>query len=441
MHLLIVDDDPDQLNLLQGFLQDQDFEVHTADSAKQARQIFSEQPVQIVLLDQRMPDRSGEELLAEFMKINPLIRAVMITAYATVETAVQVMKLGAVDFLEKPVDLSSLKLKLQSMQEALHIEQEAAEVAALLEDSSLPLPMIGSSPAMQQVFSLVKRLAPTPWTVLVSGETGTGKGLLAKMIHDLSSRREEPFIGVNCAAIPENLFESELFGHVKGAFTGAEKNKKGRFELAQAGTLFLDEIGELPESLQAKLLQTLQESIIYKVGSETPITVDVRLIAASNRDLKHLVEQGRFREDLFYRLNVLSLELPSLRERREDIPDLITHFCSRYAPKTFQLTDQAITALVKYNYPGNVRELEHLIQRLSVFTRSPKVRLEDLPEEVRLHSATSQGKLKQRLESVEREMINQALMRHKGNQSRAAEELGISERVIRYKMRKYKLSR
>lgn len=439
MHILIVEDDPDQLTLLQGFLKHQGYTAYTALEAKTAEEIFASQPIQVVLLDQRMPDISGEELLARLKGINPLLKAIMITAYASVDIAVEVMKLGAVDFLEKPVDLQILLKKLKDLDESLQTEEEASEVAESIQKSELPLNIVGNSPAMYELLSLVKRVAPTPWTVLISGETGTGKGLLAKLIHELSPRKEEPLIEVNCAAIPESLFESELFGHVKGAFTGAEKNKKGRFELADQGSLFLDEIGELPESMQAKMLQALQEGKISKVGSEDSLSVDVRLIAATNRNLKEMVDQGRFREDLYYRLNVLNLDLPPLREHREDIAELIEYFLKRYTAGKVKLSEQALNTLVKYHYPGNVRELEHLIQRIGVLVRGSTIKQEDLPQEVRFHSAASQGKLKQRLEAVEKEMISQAMQRHSGNQSQAARELGISERVMRYKLSKYEI--
>lgn len=439
MQILIVDDDRDQIELLQGFLERQNYIVHAAEDVETAENIFSEQPVQIVLLDQRMPKLSGEELLSRFKNQNPLVKAIMITAYGSVDTAVQVMKLGAVDFLEKPIDLQELNAKLQELEESVHIEEEAAEVAASMQQSELPLNIIGNSPPMKQLLSQLKRIAPTPWTVLISGDTGTGKGLLAKLLHELSPRKEEPLIDVNCAAIPENLFESELFGHVKGAFTGAEKSKKGRFEQAHKGTLFLDEIGDLPVPLQAKILHALQENIISRVGSEENIRVDVRLIAATNRNLSQLVEQGNFREDLYYRLNVLNLELPALSERREDIPALLDHFLNRYSSGNMQFSEQALNTLVKYNFPGNVRELEHLVQRVSVLGRKNIIDKQDLPEEVRFYSASSQGKLKKRLEAVEKEMISSALKRNSGNQSQAASELGISERVIRYKLLKYNI--
>ncbi|SDX14373.1 sigma-54-dependent transcriptional regulator [Thiocapsa roseopersicina] len=442
MNILIADDDPMQRELLQGFLERQGHRVLCAADGEQAVAIVRAEPVQLVLLDQRMPKLSGDLALAEMKALNPLIRAFMITGYGAVDTAVSVMKLGADEFLEKPLDLPSLLEKIQRVEIVLAVDEEVAAVEdALEENPGLPLRLIGKSPAMLEVLSVVHRVSSSPWNVLIGGETGTGKEMIARLIHLLGTRRDAPFIEVNCAAIPENLFESELFGHEKGAFTGAAKQRRGRFELAHGGTLFLDEVGELPLILQSKLLRALQEGRFTRVGGESDLTADVRIITASNRDLRIMVEDGRFREDLFFRLNVLEIDLPPLRQRREDIPALIEHFLARYADRPVRLSHEAMDVLVKYAYPGNVRELEHIVQRTLTLTRGGLIKPADLPPEVRRAEMIDHGLLQERIEAVEREMLVSALERTAWIQTRAAEMLGISERVLRYKMGKYGIRR
>ena len=439
MKILVVDDEATQRNMLKGFLEKQGFEVFTAESGRQALELFNQLPFQLVLLDHRMPDLTGDEVLARIKAINPMVRAIMITAFGSVDTAVTVMKLGADDFLEKPVDLVQLLEKIQRIEQRVAVETEAADVTAAVDRENLPVKIIGDSAAMKEVLSLVTRVAPTPWTVLIRGETGTGKELIARLIHLLSPVKDGPFIEVNCGAIPDNLFESELFGHEKGAFTGAVAARKGRFELARGGTLFLDEIGELPLSLQPKLLRALQEKRISRVGGEKEITVDVRVIAATNRELNRSVEQGQFREDLYYRLNVLDIEIPPLRRRKEDIPTLVHAFLERYGLRPVTFDPEAMATLVKYSFPGNVRELEHIIQRTITLARGNVIRASDLPPEVRFQQAAAQGNLSDRLSAVEREMLIAALDKAGWVQTRAAESLGISERVLRYKMKKYRI--
>ena len=441
MKILLVDDEEMQRDLLKGFLEKQGYDVTTAEDGRSAIQLFSQLPFQLTLLDHRMPGLSGDEVLRKMKEINPMVRSIMITAFGSVDTAVTVMKLGADDFLEKPVDLSSLLKKIRMIEQTVMIEKEAASVAETLNEDKLPIKVIGNSKAMKELLSLVRRIAPTQWTVLISGETGTGKELIAKLIHLLSQRKEKPFIGVNCAAIPENLFESELFGHEKGSFTGASSSRKGRFELAMGGSLFLDEVGELPLNLQAKLLRSLEEKKINRVGSEKEISIDIRVLTATNRDIRKMVEDGTFREDLFYRLNVLNIEIPSLRNRKEDIPALTDFFLERYSSRPIKFDSDAITTLIKYPFPGNIRELEHMIQKILTLSRNSLIRSEDLPSEVRFHHATEQGTLSERLEAMEREMLISALEKHNWIQTHASESLGISERVMRYKMKKYQIRR
>ncbi len=442
MNILVVDDDDVQRELLQGFLSKQGYRVSGAADGEDALNRFQREPVQLVLLDHRMPGMTGDQVLERMKALNPTLRAIMITAYGAVDTAVKVMKLGADEFLEKPVDLTLLLDKIQRVEQSLAVEKDVAEVELALVETPLPLDFIGASPAMREVLSLVRRIADSPWSVLIHGETGTGKELIARLIHQLSPQADAPFIEVNCAAIPETLFESELFGHEKGAFTGAAKQRRGRFELARGGTLFLDEVGELPPALQSKLLRALQEKRINRVGSEADIEVDVRVVAATNRDLRAMVEDGAFREDLFFRLNVLDVELPPLRHRREDVPALVEYFVQRYARGPVRLGPDTLDVLIKYPYPGNVRELEHIIQRALTLSRSSVLRPGDLPPEVRRPAAVDQsGPRQERLESVEKEMLEQALDKADWVQTRAAEQLGISERVLRYKMGKYALKR
>ncbi len=330
MLILIVDDEQTQREMLQGFLEKQGYKVVIASGGHEALHLFESMPVQLVLLDHRMDDMNGDEVLEKMRATSPLLRAIMISAHGDISTAVKVMRLGADDFMEKPVDLTDLMAKVRQIEQNLAVQEESEKITHFLKHEKLPISIIGSSDKMQELLSLVYRVAATEWSVLICGETGTGKELIARLIHLMSSRKDGPFIEVNCAAIPENLFESELFGHEKGAFTGASSKRRGRFELAAGGTLFLDEIGELPLHLQAKLLRTLQEKKITRVGSEVDIAVDTRVVTATNKDLKQMVIEKQFREDLFFRLNVLDLTIPPLRERREDIVELIDFFMEKY---------------------------------------------------------------------------------------------------------------
>ena len=435
MKILIVDDEEMQRNILRGFLEKQGYQILSASGGKEALRIFEAIPVQLVLIDQRMGDMNGDIVLEKMKALYPLVKAIMITAHGSVDTAVKVMKLGAYDFLEKPIDLTQLLDKIQKIEQDEEIQDEAVKVADSIQQGELPVVIIGSGKKMQELLSLVYRIAPTEWPALIRGETGTGKELIARLIHLMSPRKNEPFIEVNCAAIPENLFESELFGHEKGAFTGASSMRRGRFELADRGSIFLDEIGELSLPLQAKLLRTLQDKNITRVGGEKRIEVDIRVLAATNRDLKKMVDGGLFREDLYFRLNVLELIIPPLRERREDILELIKYFFEKYCFKEMSFDSDAMSQLVKYNFPGNVRELEHLIQRLVTLVRGKVIRFRDLPPAIR-EKQIHTGRLNERLERLEREMIVLALEEHDWVQTRAAESLGISERVLRYKMNK-----
>ncbi len=436
MLILIVDDEQTQREMLQGFLEKQGYKVVIASGGHEALHLFESMPVQLVLLDHRMDDMNGDEVLEKMRATSPLLRAIMISAHGDISTAVKVMRLGADDFMEKPVDLTDLMAKVRQIEQNLAVQEESEKITHFLKHEKLPISIIGSSDKMQELLSLVYRVAATEWSVLICGETGTGKELIARLIHLMSSRKDGPFIEVNCAAIPENLFESELFGHEKGAFTGASSKRRGRFELAAGGTLFLDEVGELPLHLQAKLLRTLQEKKITRVGSEVDIAVDTRVVTATNKDLKQMVIEKQFREDLFFRLNVLDLTIPPLRERREDIVELIDFFMEKYVlDSEIKFDNDSIAQLVKYMFPGNVRELEHLIQRLLTLVRGNTITVADLPKQIR-ENCTKSGLLSDRLATVEKKMLVAALEENHWVQTKAAEDLGISERVLRYKMNK-----
>jgi DNA-binding NtrC family response regulator len=443
--ILVVDDEPAQRELVAGFLAKRGFEVVQAPSGQAALTRFKQEPFDLVLTDQKMPDRSGLEVLEGIRSITPETAVIIMTAYGTIETAVGAMKAGAADYLTKPLNLDELLHRIHRVRERQHLLSENRELREALAERHRVEGIIGESGPMQEALSLVRRVAPSDATVLIRGESGTGKELIANAIHYASPRAAGPLVKVNCAALAESLLEAELFGHEKGAFTGAIATRKGRFELADGGSLFLDEIGDLPAHMQVKLLRVLQEREFERVGSSRPITVNVRLLAATHRDLEGLVRDGRFREDLYYRVNVVTVTLPPLRERRDDLPLLIDHFVRTFAAKNAKpiegLTREAREALLRYDYPGNVRELENLIERAVVLTRDEVIGVGDLP--LTLHdpapeSAAGPG-LEAAVEGLERRMIREALATAGGVQTRAADLLGISERVLRYKLKKYGL--
>lgn len=443
--ILVVDDEPAQLELLSGFLAKQGFETLLAQGATEALEIFRRESIDLVLSDQKMPDMSGLDLVKAVRAINPEASVIVITAYGTVDTAVAAIKSGAADYLTKPVNLDELLYRVEQVRERHRLLSENRELRETLQMHQRIEGIIGEGDRMLEVFSLVRRVASSEATVLIRGESGTGKELIAKAIHFGSPRASGPMVRVNCAALPETLLESELFGHEKGAFTGALAARKGRFELADGGTLFLDEIGDLPLPLQAKLLRVLQEREFERLGSSTPVRVNVRILTATHRDLEALLKAGQFREDLYYRLNVVTIALPALRERREDIPLLMDHFVDLFAEKNHKtihgFTQEAREMLLRYDYPGNVRELENIVERAVVLTRDDVIGRGDLPLSTQ-NVAGDEGKHKSlpaAVEAVERKMIADALARSGGIQTRAAELLGVSERALRYKLNKYGL--
>ena len=451
LRILIVDDEKVQLEILEGFLVKQGYEATAAEDGQRALEKFKNGSFDAVLTDYRMPGMDGMQLLREVRRLQPEAVVVIMTAYGTVGTAVAAMKEGAYDYLTKPIDLDELLLLIQRVEREVGLDQENRELKEQLREKFKVDFIVSASRQMEEALNLVGRVSRSSATILILGESGTGKELIARAIHYSSPRADKPFVKVNCAALPENLLESELFGHEKGAFTGAVARRIGRFELADQGSIFLDEIGDLSPSLQMKLLRVLQEKEFERVGSNQTIRSDVRVIAATNRNLEEAIQKGTFREDLYYRLNVVTISLPPLRERKEDIPLLVEHFLKKYnrenKKKVTSLSKEARDLLVRYDYPGNVRELENIVERAVVLCRGDTLTTQDLPLNLRegkaeaaLERDRGTQSLPGTLEEIERQLILKALERSGGVQTKAAEELGISERVLRYKMKKYSLA-
>ena len=442
--VLIVDDD----NLVNEFLTETlvraNYHCVSALSGEEALVKFKAQTFDIVLTDLKMKELDGLSLLGHVKRLAPDTVVVMMTAYGTVETAVKAIKMGAYDFLLKPVSPEALEHILTRITEVLDLRSENR---ILREDLANRFQnIIGKSKIMRDVFDLIKSVADARSTVMISGASGTGKELVARAIHYASNRREGPFVKLNCAAIPETLVEAELFGYEKGAFTDAKKTSRGRFELADGGTLLLDEISEMPLNLKSKLLRVIQEREFERVGSSATISVDVRIVATSNRNLKEFISEGKFREDLFFRLNVIPIQLPKLEDRKEDIPALVQHFIEKYNlenAKTVRQVDEAgMRLLMKYHWPGNVRELENLIERAVVTSKSDFLTDDDFPAELAL------GKLDEMpirmdspmtLDEAERILVIKSLKRNGGNKTRAAEELGVTPRTIRNKLAEWQM--
>jgi len=446
--ILIVDDEKVQREILEGFLVKQGYQAKAEEDGLKALEKFRSGDFDLVLTDYRMPGMDGIQLLREVRRLNPEAVVVIMTAYGTVGTAVAAMKEGAYDYLTKPIDLDELLLLIQRVEREVSLGQENRELKEQLREKFKVDFIVSASRRMEEALNLIGRVSQSPATVIILGESGTGKELIARAIHYSSARADKPFVKVNCAALPESLLESELFGHEKGAFTGAVARRIGRFEQADQGSIFLDEIGDLFPALQMKLLRVLQEKEFERLGSNQTIKSDVRVIAATNRNLEEAIKKGTFREDLYYRLNVVTISLPLLRERKEDIPLLVEHFLKKYNrennKKVNSLSKEARDLLLRYEYPGNVRELENIIERAVVLCRGDTLTTQDLPLNLRdsktetaLERAREGRSLPDTLEEIERQLIAKALERSGGVQTKAAEELGISERVLRYKMKKY----
>lgn len=447
--ILIVDDDASQRRLIEFWLQEDGYRTVTAEDGKAGLRAFEQRAPALVITDVRMPGMSGLDLLGKIKGDNPDIPFILITAFATVDDAVEALKLGATDYIIKPLKADEVKLSVRRTLEQKELVDENRRLREFAGDSFRFESILAQSRRMRSILEIAAQVARRDSTVLLTGESGTGKELLAKAIHQTSLRANKPFVTVNCGALPENLAESELFGHRKGSFTGAIADRAGKFESANEGTIFLDEVGELSLPLQVKLLRVIQEREIDKVGNAHSIKVNVRILAATNRNLKNLVEDGQFREDLYYRLSVVTIDVPPLRERQEDIPLLAHHFVKqfsdRYAIPGLSITEEALEKLGQYNWLGNVRELQNVIERVSVLARSNKIGVDELPPEVRSSAsriASISLKLPEEgidLEQIEKEILLQALEKHSWNQSQAARYLNISRKTLIYRMEKFAL--
>nr|WP_320017040.1 sigma-54 dependent transcriptional regulator [uncultured Desulfobacter sp.] len=440
IRILLVEDEHLQREMLRDVLEKEGYRVVEAQNGTQAMNAARQYEIDLAVLDYKMPGQNGLEVLTQLKSLQPDLQAIMVTAYGTIETAVEVMKAGAMDYITKPIDLDQLLLLIEKAASHRAVIRENSILRRQLRDKQVTQKeIIYKSEKMQDLIRLAHKIAPSDASVLIQGETGTGKELLAKLIHALSARADHPLITVNCSALPESLVESELFGHEKGAFTGAHKKHIGRFELADSGTLFMDELGELSAAVQTKLLRFLQEKEFQRVGAERTLTSDVRIISATNRNLKEDIKKGVFREDLFFRINVVTLQIPPLRERKDDIPALAEFFVDRFVRRTdkkiFRISSEAMGCLVKYDFPGNVRELENIIERAVVLCHGEMIGISDLPFKEPL--PPSKGSLKENLEELESRMVAQALKSCDGHQTNAALQLGISERMLRYKLKKY----
>ncbi len=451
--ILVVDDEKNYLLVLSEILQDEGYEVLTAQGGPEALEIQKSSDLDLILTDMKMPGMDGIELLENIKALDPDLPVIMMTAHGTVDKAVEAMQKGAYSYILKPFDNERLTIYVKKAVALYQVVKDNRRLRETVESQYRFGNFIGKSKPIRDVFETIRKVAPSNATVLIEGESGTGKELVAKSIHFNSPRRDKPFIAVNCSALAENLLESELFGHEKGAFTGAVARKKGRFELADHGTLFLDEIGELSQNLQVKLLRVLQEKTFELVGGTRPITADIRVIAATNKNLREEMLNGRFREDLFYRLNVVRIELPPLKQRREDIRLLVNHFIDKYAAERkvnipLKGVDQEVDRLFfDYSWPGNVRELENLIERVMILCPNDTIQVSDLPKDFRdnVHNALhlegipSDATLYETLATIEKAMIERALKMADNVQAHAAAMLGIGKSGLNQKIKKYNL--
>lgn len=446
--ILIVDDEQSQRSVLSGYLRKKKYLTFEASSVDDATDQIKKKSVDIVLTDLKMPGKSGYDLLKEVNSFSPETTVVLMTAFGTIEDAVRAMREGAYDYLTKPIDLEELDILINRILEQKRLISENQLMREQLTDRFSFKEIISQSSQMEHVLNTAGRVANSKASVLIRGESGTGKELIAKIIHFNSPRANKSFVAVNCAALNENLLESELFGHEKGAFTGAEKQRRGRFELADGGTLFLDEIGDVPLTTQVKLLRVLQEQQFDRVGGTETIKVDVRVLTATSRNLEQMIKDGTFREDLFYRLNVVPIDIPPLRNRREDIPLLLEHYLKRYSDEqsrsNISFSKEAWEILLRYDYPGNIRELENIVQRAVILTRDEIITTGELPRSLKefkneknLTSAHTQLSLPDQVDNLEKELVMESLRIENGNQSKAAEKLGISERNLRYRLKKW----
>lgn len=443
--ILIVDDEKSTRDGLARALQRQ-YDVQIAGDGMAALEVLDQQPVDVVLSDLRMPGMDGLTLIQRILAKTPQPACILLTAYGSIDTAVEAIKRGATDFLTKPVNLDELDMRIQGALHARTMEKENRELRQQLDNRFGLESLIGQSPGLEEVLDTIRQVAPSRANVMIQGETGTGKELVARAIHRLSPRTKSPLITVHCAALPTNLLESELFGHEKGAFTGATERRQGRFELADGGSIFLDEIGEIDTTVQVKILRVLEERAFERVGGHDTLEVDVRLIAATNKDLEAMVKEGTFREDLFYRLNVVTIDLPPLRERREDVPLLMQKFLDEFNQENSKsiegFTSDCQQALISYDWPGNIRELRNVIERMVVLARQERLTVRDLPAHMRKNADEPVPVAvmpNMSLDEVEKNMILRALEAHQGNRTKAAEQLGISRRTLHRKLNEYGL--
>ncbi len=442
--LLLVEDDPAQRRTLAGFLRKRGYAVTEAASAADAEQAAAGAGIDVLLTDLRLGGPDGIELLTRLRQAEPHVQGIVLTAYGGVEDAVRAMRAGAYDFVAKPIDLSRLEVLVEKALEKATLSRENRSLREAVDAADAFAGLVGEGPALAAVKALVRKVAPSRASVLVQGESGTGKEVVARALHRLSSRRDGPFVTLNCAVLSEALIESELFGHERGAFTGATALKKGRFELAKGGTLFLDEVGDIPPSVQVKLLTVLQTGRFERVGGTESLETDARVVAATHRDLEQRIATGQFRGDLFYRLNVVTLRLPPLRERPEDLRPLVLHFLRKHADLSTVgvagVSDEALAVLARHGFPGNVRELENLVERALVLADEPVLGPADFAVGAAAAAPVSGRRgLEDQVAEVERRLLGEALARHGGNQSAAARDLGLSERAVRYKLRKHGL--
>jgi two-component system NtrC family response regulator len=445
LNLLIIDDEDSQVQSLKSYLTKRDYEVYTASEGKMGLEIISNQQIDAVITDFRMPNMDGATVLKNVKNINPEIDVIVITAYGSVDDAVSIMKAGAYDYLTKPIDLDELENMLNRIAEKRHLITENKLLKKQLSEKFRFDSIISESSAMEDVLNTAGRVAQSKASVLIRGESGTGKEMIAKAIHYSSSRKEGPFITVNISSLSENLLESELFGHEKGAFTGAINKRIGRFEEADGGTLFIDEVGDIALQAQVKLLRTIQFGEIQRLGGNEIIKVDVRIITATHQDLEAMIKKNIFREDLFYRLNVVSICIPPLRQRKSDIPILVDHFISKYSEingkEVKSITSEALDQLMKYSFPGNIRELENIIERAVVLCRDEYIKRSDLPNQVmkipekRIFDPTDlEDGYEKKVRSFETDIIIEALSRTNGNKSAASRLLDMTERHLRSRM-------
>lgn len=445
--VLVVDDDESLRRVIEYNISEEGYQVFSATNGKEAMDIFREEDVDLVITDLQMPEMGGIDLIRQIRAVSPSAMVIVVTAFGTVDTAVESMKLGAFEYITKPFNRDELKMVAKKALEVGDLVVENRYLKEMVQEKYSFENMVGASPKMEEVYRLSSQVAKSDATVLILGESGTGKELLAKGIHFNSLRKEQAFVTINCGSLPENLIESELFGHKKGAFTGAVSDKKGKFEFADGGTIFLDEIGELPLHLQVKLLRVLQDGMVDKIGESVPVKVDVRVLAATNRDLEEEVSAGNFREDLYYRLCVVPIKLPPLRERLDDIPLLVEHFLKKYSEKLkadrVRIDKEALKMLLKYSWPGNVRELENLAERTVVMSQTGLVTVDDLPEKIKSNYGSGASAVIElpdegiNMENLEKELIEKAYAKCKHNQSKTARFLGITRNTLLYRFEKY----